>query len=939
MPLMLGMVPMLGLAAAASDDRVFDLPYLMRDLDNGLRVIVVRTEYPDIVNLQIPVQTGSRNEVEPGKSGFAHFFEHMMFRGTERYPNALYQKVMKAAGADENAYTTDDYTNYHVTFTKADLEKVLELEADRFQNLAYSEQDFRTEALAVKGEYLKNYSDPMEKLFEVMRDRAYTRHPYKHTTMGFERDIDDMPNQLEYSHAFFDRWYRPEKTTVMLVGDVDPEAAFQLVQKYWGGWQRGGYSVEIPQEPPPQGPLYEHVHWEAPTQPWVVIGFRGPAFDPVSKDMPAMEVISEIYLSESSDLYQQLVVDEQAVDDLFAFFPETKDPGMLTICARLVDPTQASRVRDEILATLARARAERVDDERLADTKKRLRYALTAQMDNSDSIGEILATWVHFDRTPETLNALYRSYASLTADDLMLLADRYLNDAGRIIVTLSNDATMTSWTEAPSIDLLAGARRPGAPPADVELVEQRSSSPLVDVSFQFHVGAAFDPPGLKGISELTAMMIVDAGSEEHALADIEQAMYPMAAGFEAQVDKEMTTLSGSVHRDNLSAWYALATEQLLTPGFRESDFQRVKTQTLNAIRTDLVANNDEELAKEALYSWIYGPNHPYGSLDLGALRDLEAITLDDVNNWYRRWYTTANLTVGLAGGYDDAFVARLRSDLAALPAGHRAQLTIPPPTPWKGRQALVVQKETPAVAVSFGFPISLHRGDSDWIALWLARSWLGEHRSSNGHLYQRIRELRGMNYGDYAYIEYFPSGMFQFQPDANLCRQQQIFQIWLRPLRTNNDAQFATRAALFELEKLVHDGMTQEDFEATRNFLDKQASLLVKTQSAQLGYALDSAYYGVGPFVDYVRTGLSRLTLDTVNRVIRDQLKLADIRMVFVTKDAVDLRERLATEASSRISYDPPKPELAAEDEMIATMTLGLSIDSVRVVRAEELFN
>ena len=99
MSIALGLVPVLGLAAAASTDRVFDFPYLMRDLDNGLRVIVVRTDYPDIVNLQIPVQTGSRNEVEPGKSGFAHFFEHMMFRGTEQYPPELYQKIMKSAGA------------------------------------------------------------------------------------------------------------------------------------------------------------------------------------------------------------------------------------------------------------------------------------------------------------------------------------------------------------------------------------------------------------------------------------------------------------------------------------------------------------------------------------------------------------------------------------------------------------------------------------------------------------------------------------------------------------------------------------------------------------------------------------------------------------------------------------------------------------------------
>ncbi|MDH3532812.1 MAG: insulinase family protein, partial [Gammaproteobacteria bacterium] len=111
--------------AAAAD--IFDIPYLMRDLDNGLRVIVVPTAYPDIVTIQVPVQTGSRNEIEPGKSGFAHFFEHMMFRGTEKYPAAIYNDILKKMGADNSGYTTADFTNYHITFTKVDLEKVIEI--------------------------------------------------------------------------------------------------------------------------------------------------------------------------------------------------------------------------------------------------------------------------------------------------------------------------------------------------------------------------------------------------------------------------------------------------------------------------------------------------------------------------------------------------------------------------------------------------------------------------------------------------------------------------------------------------------------------------------------------------------------------------------------------------------------------------------------------
>ncbi|MFN0093952.1 MAG: M16 family metallopeptidase, partial [Dehalococcoidia bacterium] len=200
---------------------ILPFPATETTLANGLRVIIVPTGFPHLVSLQIPVQTGSRNEVEPGKSGFAHFFEHMMFRGTQRYPAHAYQDVITRSGARQNAYTTDDYTNYHITFAKEDLEQILEIEADRFMNLDYSEPDFRTEARAILGEYNKSASNPLIKLMEVQRDHAFQVHPYTHTTWGFIADIEQMPEQFAYSRLFFERWYRPEYATVILAGDVD----------------------------------------------------------------------------------------------------------------------------------------------------------------------------------------------------------------------------------------------------------------------------------------------------------------------------------------------------------------------------------------------------------------------------------------------------------------------------------------------------------------------------------------------------------------------------------------------------------------------------------------------------------------------------------------------------------------------------------------------
>src|SRR5881227_792834 len=232
----------------SAQNKIFPYKYFTDDLPNGLRVITVPTDYPNILALYIAVSTGSRNEIEAGKSGFAHLFEHLMFRGTEHTTPKQYNEALKAAGADSNAYTDDDRTVYHTVFSKEDFAQILSLEADRFQNLKVPEDLFKTETRAVLGEYNKNASSPTRKLYEVLRDTAFSDHTYKHTTMGYLRDVQNMPNQYDYSLDFFKRYYRPEYTTIVVAGDVNHDNVLELVKKYWGNWQRGSYAPDIPVE-------------------------------------------------------------------------------------------------------------------------------------------------------------------------------------------------------------------------------------------------------------------------------------------------------------------------------------------------------------------------------------------------------------------------------------------------------------------------------------------------------------------------------------------------------------------------------------------------------------------------------------------------------------------------------------------------------------------
>ena len=680
-------------------------------LPNGLRVIVVPTSFPHLVSLQIPVKTGSRNEIEPGKTGFAHFFEHIMFRGTERYPAHAYQEVMTRAGARQNAYTTDDYTNYHATFAAEDLETVLALEADRFMNLTYSRADFRTEAQAILGEYNKSAANPLSKLFEVQRDHAYTTHTYKHTTMGFLADIETMPDQYEYSRTFFERWYRPEHATILLVGDLDPAATVGTVERLWGDWERGSYEAAIPAEPEPAAPIVAHVPWETPTLPWVTVAFHGPAFRAKKPDYAALDVLLDLQFGETSELYQALVEREQKVDRLAAFASPHEDPELATIMARLKRPEDAEEVRDRILATVAETRAEPVAEARLRDALSHARYSFARQLDTAESVAGTLATFVRFDRRYNTLNEFFRTHDRLTTDDLLQAANEYLTSERMVVTTLSHEPLAAALDEPPSILPIAAIE-----PETLRAVVQANDSPLVSERFLFEAGSAHDPAGKEGLAALSAAMIAEAGSEDLRIDELNRALLPIAGSFEAQVDREMTVFSTTAHRDTLDRLHEIILPQLLRPGLRESDFDRLREQQRNALVQDLRANNEEELGREALQANLFAGT-TYGHPSLGTVAGLDAITLDDVRNFISSAYTRESLRLGVAGGFDAGLVERLSRQLGALPAGEAMGETEPRARQPKGLEVEVIEKETRATAISLGHPIPVTRAHPDFVAL------------------------------------------------------------------------------------------------------------------------------------------------------------------------------------------------------------------------------
>ncbi len=421
---------------AAAGDKVFPYRYYQKKLPNALTVIVIPMASHGLVTYFSIVRTGSRDEVEPGKSGFAHFFEHMMFRGTKKYPQPVYQRIVGGMGAHINAFTTDDFTAFHLSFAKEDLEKVAEIESDRFQNLSYEKAAFQTEAGAVYGEYRKNITQPFALLEEKLSDLAYVAHPYKHTTIGFEADIQRMPEAYQYSLSFFRRFYRPENVVLLIVGDVEVEPTLQVIERYYGGWKTGYVAPQIPREPPQIAPRSAEVVYPGATLPILTIAYHGDRFDAANRDYVAALLLGDLAFGPTSAIHKRLVIQQQKVEFIEASIPMNRDPSLFGVTAVVKSAADVNAVRDAIDRTLEEFKTKPVDENRLQDIKRQKKYAFLMELDSPQKVTQALARIVALTGGVEAVDQLYAAYQQVTAADIRHAARKYFDSQRRTVVVL-----------------------------------------------------------------------------------------------------------------------------------------------------------------------------------------------------------------------------------------------------------------------------------------------------------------------------------------------------------------------------------------------------------------------------------------------------------------------------------------------------------------------
>jgi zinc protease len=432
------MLAVSGLAGAAAPGDVFPFQVSKATLDNGLKIVVIPYDSPGTVAYYSVVRTGSRDEVEPGHSGFAHFFEHMMFRGTDRYSQDQYNDIIKRMGADSNAYTSDDETVYHIVGPSAELATMMDIEADRFKNLKYAEEAFRTESLAVLGEYNKGVSNPVQPMYEKVRDLAYTKHTYKHTTIGFLNDIKAMPGYYEYSKQFFQRFYRPDNVTLLVVGDVKPQQVFDMAKKYYGDWKKGYQAPKVEAEPAQTEARSATIDWPNPVNPYMMIGYHIPAFSATSPDSAALELIGQLLFSESAPLFQELVVKNQWVDFIQGGPDTSRDAGLFTIIGRAKSDDLVPKVKATIDRYVRQLQSTPADPKQLDRIKSHLRYGFALGLDTPGNVAAVAANSIAVTGDVDAINQRFAQYQKVTPAEIQRVAREIFKPSNETMVTLSH---------------------------------------------------------------------------------------------------------------------------------------------------------------------------------------------------------------------------------------------------------------------------------------------------------------------------------------------------------------------------------------------------------------------------------------------------------------------------------------------------------------------
>ncbi|GGB25463.1 peptidase M16 [Sphingomonas metalli] len=753
------------------------LAFTERTLANGLRVYAIRDTTTPNVSIQVWYDVGGRDDPR-GRSGFAHLFEHLMFKATRNLVPEQMDRLTEDVGGFNNASTGDDYTNYYEVVPANHLQRLLFAEADRMASLVVEPKSFASERDVVKEEYRQGLARPYGKLFQTYLPAiSYSRHPYARGVIGDVGNLDAAT--IEDVRAFHATYYRPDNAILVVAGNFDPAELNRWVDQYFAPIRRPAGTIPrvTVTEPPRTAPVRRTVREPNTPLPAVLMSWQlPPARDP---DVPALQVLDAILATgEHSRLYESLVYRDQLATSAATALDLRAGTGVYAAYAIMAGGKSADAGETALMREVARLRDAPVTPEELSEAKNELVTAALRERETVDGKASVLASDVLLTGDPRASEAQLAAIQRVSAADVQRVARRYLAPAGAATlrylpaapgatgdrVAIAPTVVTRALTAPADIDTVtpaSAAERIAPPPpgaavavATPRIDEQRLANGLRLVTVERHDlplvtalivgggGAAGDAPGRAGTAALAASLLTK-GTTTRTATDIARAVEALGGSIGSGADRDGSIVSIAVRSGELTRALPILADVVIHPAFAPAEIERLRTQTLDGVTVSL--KDPPQLAGLVATRAVFG-TAPYATPLEGTPRSLAAITRDDVLAAWRAAFSPDRSTLVLVG---DIYPAAARSLAEASLGGWQRGTATPSaplaPAAFSPPQTIVIDMpEAPQAAVVVARP-GITRSDPRYYALSVGNTVLGGGFSSR--LNQEIRIKRGLAYG------------------------------------------------------------------------------------------------------------------------------------------------------------------------------------------------
>ena len=838
-------------------DSGISIPYSKYQLANGLTVVLHEDHSDPLVHVDVTYHVGSNRE-EPGRSGFAHFFEHMMFQGSENVADEEHFKIISNAGGTLNGTTNSDRTNYFETVPANQLETVIWLEADRMGVFldAVTQEKFEVQRETVKNERGERVDNrPYGRALETLNKSLYPEdHPYHWPVIGWLEDLNRA--DLTDLKRFFLRWYGPNNAVLTIGGDIDPMATLAMVNKYFGPIPRGPEVENLPKQPASLEEtryvtLEDNIYLPA-------LAMMMPTVHAYHEDEAALDAAAEILgQGQASLLYQRLVQTGRAVQaNVNHSCRELACEMWFIVIQNPASGETLTEMEAAVRETIAEFAERGVMEDDLVKFKAGYESGRVFGLQSVAGKVTTLAAFEIYTGSPGGINAEIDSYLGVQLEDVQRVFDEYISGKPSVVLSIVPNGRPELAAAEQTFD--AGPRNlpesfgdegmeltlrpvqdefdrsvrptPGQNPtvelppiSDFTLANgvrvlavPNTETPTITVRVVFEAGMRDEPRGKAGLTAMTTALMGEATQSKSA-AEFAEALERIGASISVNPGTYTTSVTLSTLAKNLQPAMDLLLERITQPAFNEEDFARLKQQTLEGLMQE--RKTPAWLANRAIDAVLEGPSSPLSYPLSGLPSTVESITLEDVKGFYGAHMPTHMTGITISSSLPQEDIVAALEGLAALEVSEPVRPAMAMMRPEiKGRTVYLVNKEGAAQSsLRSGQHSIAYDATGDFYRAGLANFVLGGNFNSRVNL--NLREDKGYTYGAFTGFSGGPEyGSFRFSSEVN------------------KDATAASIVELLsELERYDAEGMDTEDFEFMRNAIGQRDARQYETPGSKLG--------------------------------------------------------------------------------------------------------